>query len=57
MGPHGAVFAIRFFHPSANSATNSRILLSSMPMLMSALKQLRTYDTLRPSISTGMEKG
>jgi hypothetical protein len=35
---------------------NSRIWLSFMRMLMNVQKQLRTYDTLLPSIFTGMEK-
>ncbi|WVZ86709.1 hypothetical protein U9M48_033453 [Paspalum notatum var. saurae] len=52
-----AEFAVRSFPLSASSAMNSRILLSSMPILMNAPKQHSTYATLQPSISIEMEKG
>lgn len=53
----GAVFVAKFFHPSTSSAMNSRTLLSSMLILMNALKQHKTYATRQRSTSTGMEKG
>jgi len=53
----GAVFAAKFFHPSASSVISSRILLSSMRTLTSALKQRKTYATPQPSTSTETEKG
>jgi hypothetical protein len=52
----GAVFVARFFQPSASSAMNSRTLPSYMLILMTALKQHKTYATRRLSTFTAMEK-